>query len=477
MGNDSQPPAAGNSMSNIPESGKSESRKSESREPESRKPMAGNRLAKTMARHGLCSRRQAEQWIKDGRVRVNQEFIRTPAFNVNDTDIIEVDGTAITEKRGTRVWLYHKPAGLVVTESDPEGRPTVFEEFARRSLPRVLTVGRLDINTEGLLMLTNDGGLKRTLELPATGWLRRYRVRAHGRITQERLDRLKHGITVEGVKYGPIEAKLEREQGSNVWLIIALSEGKNREIKNVLAALGLQVNRLIRTSFGPFQLGDIPVGAIETVKARILQDQLGQKLAKKAGVDFNAPMPDALVPAQTEGSRPRGRTQQWGKDSEAREQTSGSRDDKGARSDKEIRGDRGQRNSRDEERSRGRPKAMGFKGRDDKNQRGDARGPDEDKLRKVHFSGGRAPEMFEPQAKPKKDDKFSKGPRGGKRDDRDARSDRGPKRSFSDKPDFKRGDRNDRSDRGDRPARSERPERSERPARPSGRNRPKPTRK
>ncbi len=467
--------------SNTPESStpvSSESKTSSETKPN--RAMSGNRLAKTMARHGLCSRRQAEQWIKDGRVRVNQEFIRTPAFNVTDTDIIEVDGTAITEKRGTRVWLYHKPAGLVVTESDPEGRPTVFEEFARRSLPRVMTVGRLDINTEGLLMLTNDGGLKRTLELPATGWLRRYRVRAHGRISQERLDKLKHGITVEGVKYGPIDAKLEREQGSNVWLIIALSEGKNREIKNVLAALGLQVNRLIRTSFGPFQLGDIPVGAIETVKARVLQDQLGQKLAKKAGVDFDAPMPDALVPSQTEG-QPRRRSQ-MSNQSEVREQTSGSRDDRGARSDKGSRdnkgyqGDKGQRNPQSDERTRGRPKAMGFKGRDDKNKRGDARGPDEDKLRKVHFSGGRAPEMFEPQADTKKDDKFSKGPRGGsprggKRDDRDSRSDRGPKRSFSDKPDFKRGDRNERSDRSDRP------DRSERPARPSGRNRPKPTRK
>lgn len=412
--------------------------------------MSGNRLAKVMARHGLCSRRQAEQWIKDGRVRVNQELIRTPAFNVTDSDIVEVDGTLLSEKRGTRVWLYHKPAGLVVTESDPEGRPTVFEEFVRRGLPRVLTVGRLDINTEGLLMLTNDGGLKRTLELPATGWLRRYRVRAHGRVTQDQLDKLKFGMTVEGIKYGSIDAKIEREQGSNVWLIVALSEGKNREIKNVLAAIGLQVNRLIRTSFGPFQLGDIPVGGIDTVKARVLQDQLGQKLARQAGVDFKAPMPDAIAPVQDGGRKPRGRA---GKTDDSRFSKT---------DPKERRTEQSEEHGRTKPSAK--PKSMGFRGRDDASRRGAPRAPDEENLRKVHYSDGRAPQMFEPQAKSKRDERAGKGGKGDKggRGDKGGKGrprDGGGKKSFAGKSDFKRSDRSDR------------------PARPSRAARPKPTRK
>ena len=256
-------------------------------------PMAGDRLAKVMARSGLCSRRDAEEWIKAGRVLVNGRKILTPAFNVAENDEIVVDGAPLAARQGTRVWLYHKPRGLVVTEKDPEGRPTVFETLAREGLPRVVSVGRLDINTEGLLLLTNDGGLKRVLELPATGWLRKYRVRAHGTITQAQLDGLKAGATVDGVKYGPIQATLERDQGANVWLELALREGKNREVKNVLMAMGLEVNRLIRISFGPFQLGDLPVGGVEVVKARVLKDQLGRKLAEEAAVDFDSDMPES----------------------------------------------------------------------------------------------------------------------------------------------------------------------------------------
>ncbi len=255
-------------------------------------PPAGDRLAKIIARSGLCSRRDAELWIKDGRVAVNGKTIRTPAFNVTDRDVIKVDGAPLAARQGTRVWLYHKPAGLVVTEKDPEGRETIFEKLEQNGLPRVVTIGRLDINTEGLLLLTNDGGLKRVLELPATGWLRKYRVRAFGSITQQQLDALKNGIEVDGVKYGSIEATLERPQGSNVWLLVALREGKNREIKNVLAALGLQVNRLIRVSFGPFQLGDLPIGGVEVVKARVLRDQLGKRLAQEANVDFDSELPN-----------------------------------------------------------------------------------------------------------------------------------------------------------------------------------------
>jgi len=256
-------------------------------------PSTGDRLAKVIARSGLCSRRDAEVWITEGRVVVNGKKVLTPAFNVTERDRVLVDGAPLAARQGTRVWLYHKPAGLVVTEKDPEGRPTIFEALEAHGLPRVVSVGRLDINTEGLLLLTNDGGLKRVLELPATGWLRRYRVRAHGVVTQAALDQLKDGIEVDGIRYGPIEATLEREQGANVWLVLALREGKNREVKNVLGALGLEVNRLIRVSYGPFQLGDIPVGGVETVKAKMLRDQLGKKLAEAADVDFDSEMPEA----------------------------------------------------------------------------------------------------------------------------------------------------------------------------------------
>src|SRR5688572_13391767 len=265
---------------------------------------AGDRLAKVIARAGLCSRRDAEGWIKEGRVAVNGNIIRSPAFNVTEKDRITVDGNPLQMRSGTRLWLYHKPPGLVVTEKDPEGRPTIFEALEAQGLPRVLTIGRLDINTEGLLLLTNDGGLKRVLELPATGWLRRYRVRAFGTITQAQLDGLNAGIEIDGIKYGPIEATLERQQGANVWLLVALREGKNREVKNVLATLGLTVNRLIRVSYGPFQLGDLAVGAVEAVRARVLRDQLGKKLAAEAGVDFESDMPETVRPRPDRPGRP-----------------------------------------------------------------------------------------------------------------------------------------------------------------------------
>ena len=250
----------------------------------------GDRVAKVIARSGYCSRRAAEALIEEGRVAVNGVKLTTPAVNVTDKDKVTIDGDRITRKEATRVWLYYKPAGLVVSESDPEGRPTVFEKFEEAGLPRVVTVGRLDINTEGLLLLTNDGGLKRVLELPSTGWTRRYRVRAHGRITQDKLDELKDGITVDKVHYGPIDATLERQQGANAWVLVSLKEGKNREVKNVLAALGLEVNRLIRLSYGPFQLNQMKLGEIEPVKMRVLKDQLSAKLIEQADLDFDAPV-------------------------------------------------------------------------------------------------------------------------------------------------------------------------------------------
>ncbi len=247
------------------------------------------RLAKRMARAGLCSRREAEIWIAAGRVTLNGKPQLSPAITVTAKDIIEVDGTPLQARERTRLWLYHKPSGLVTTNRDPEGRRTVFEALPE-SLPRVISVGRLDINTEGLLLLTNDGGLARELELPDTGWLRRYRVRAHGSVTQAQLDTLQAGVAVNGILYGPIEALIDREQGSNVWLTIAFREGKNREVKEVLGSLGLSVNRLIRVSYGPFQLGDMPAGTIREIRGRLLKDQLGEKLIARAGADFDAPV-------------------------------------------------------------------------------------------------------------------------------------------------------------------------------------------
>jgi len=361
-----------------------------------KQPEIADRLAKVIARVGLCSRRDAEGWISAGRVAVNGKKVLTPAFNVTSRDKIEVDGLPLAARQGTRVWLYHKPAGLVVTEKDPEGRPTIFEELESKGLPRVLTVGRLDINTEGLLLLTNDGGLKRVLELPSTGWLRRYRVRAHGTISQAQLDGLKDGIEVDGIKYGPIQASLEREQGSNVWLLLGLREGKNREVKNVLGALGLEVNRLIRISYGPFQLGELPEGAVEMVKARLLRDQLGKKLAESAGVDFESDMPD--MPPRPREDRPvrSPRDRDLGRP---------------RRPDQASRGG-GRFDERD-----ARPRRPGRPDREDGLPV---------RARRIHFDeDGRAPEVYE--------DKSASRPRR----DRDER----PARGF-----------------GDRPARSERPE-------------------
>jgi 23S rRNA pseudouridine2605 synthase len=260
---------------------------------------SGERIAKVMARAGVASRRQAEAWIAAGRVSVNGKAIASPALNVTPRDRIAIDGEPLPQRTRTRLFLYHKPRGLVTTHADPQGRDTIFRALPKH-LPRLISVGRLDINTEGLLLLTNDGGLARALELPSTGWLRRYRVRALGRVTQETLDGLKHGVTVEGIRYGSIEATLDREQGANVWLSFAIKEGKNREVRKVLESLGLKVNRLIRVSYGPFELGALKDGSVEEVETAALKKELGPELAAQANADFEAPLEGASSPRHPE---------------------------------------------------------------------------------------------------------------------------------------------------------------------------------
>jgi 23S rRNA pseudouridine2605 synthase len=234
----------------------------------------GDRIAKVLARAGLASRRGAEEIIAAGRVAVNGRQIDSPALNVTDSDRITVDGKPLADPEPERLWMYHKPVGLVTSDADEKGRRTIYDTLPD-DMPRVMSVGRLDINSEGLLLLTNDGGIKRKLELPSTGWMRRYRVRINGRPTDPQLEPLRKGITVEGERFQPMQVTLDRQQGANAWLTVGLREGKNREIRRAMESIGLVVNRLIRISYGPFQLGDLKPGAVEEVRRRILRDQLG----------------------------------------------------------------------------------------------------------------------------------------------------------------------------------------------------------
>ena len=242
----------------------------------------GQRIAKVMARAGLCSRREAERWISAGRVRVDGEAVTSPAVNVSADQRVTVDGKPLPALQPPRLWCYHKPPGLITSHADPKGRPTVFQRLPG-SLPRVVSVGRLDLTSEGLLLLTNDGELARALELPATGWTRRYRVRVFGTVDEDRLAALEGGLALGRARYGPVHARLDSRRGGNAWLAVSLREGKNREVRNVMEHLGLVVNRLIRVAYGPFQLGRLPRGRVREVSAKVLREQLGD-LAPTVGL-------------------------------------------------------------------------------------------------------------------------------------------------------------------------------------------------
>ncbi len=262
------------------------------------KPPGSERIARRIARAGVCSRRDAEKLITAGRVMVNAIAITSPALNVGPRDTITIDGAPLPAAEPVRLWRHHKKKGRITSNRDPQGRLTVFGDLPD-TMPRVVTVGRLDFNSEGLLLLTNDGALARTLELPATGWVRRYRVRVHGRVDEAALARLAQGTAIGGVRYGPVSAELERKTGTNAWLRLGLSEGKNREVRKLLAGLGLDVTRLIRVSFGPFQLGRLAPGASAEVPAKSLTEQLGGLLPKSAS------LPAPAIPGATPGTTPR----------------------------------------------------------------------------------------------------------------------------------------------------------------------------
>ncbi len=249
----------------------------------------GERIAKVIARAGVASRREAERMIEVGRVQVNGKVIDRAALNVTERDVINVDGRDLSAPEPSRLWLFNKPTGLVTTTKDEQGRPTIYDDLPA-DLPRVMTVGRLDLNSEGLLLLTNDGGVKRKLELPSTGWLRKYRVRIKGRPTDATFEPLRQGLTIDGERFQPMVVTLDRQQGANAWATVSIREGKNREIRRAMEYVGLSVNRLIRVSYGPFQLGQLKSGEVLEVRARVLKDQLGIKAEAEFAKD-DRPIP------------------------------------------------------------------------------------------------------------------------------------------------------------------------------------------
>ena len=251
------------------------------------------RIAKRIARAGICSRREAETYIADGRVKVNGELLESPAFTVTEKDIVEVDNVRLNKAEPPRLWRYHKPRGLVVSNRDEKGRDTIFTHLPT-SLPRVISVGRLDIDSEGLLLLTNDGDLARHLELPATGWTRKYRVRVHGRVEEKKLEEIAEGVVVDGVQYGPVLARLDTQKNSNAWLTIAIKEGRNREVRNIMEHLGYPVTRLLRLSYGPFLLGRLEAGGVDEVKPSVLAEQLGMTAEAIGHPDLPEPKSSTL---------------------------------------------------------------------------------------------------------------------------------------------------------------------------------------
>jgi len=283
----------------------------------------GERVAKVIARAGLCSRRDAEAWILAGRVKVDGRLLTSPAATVTVTSRIEVDGEALPAAEAPRLFRYHKPRGEITTERDPQGRLTVFDRLPA-GLPRLQAVGRLDINSEGLLLLTNDGALKRQLELPSSGWQRKYRVRAHGTVHPDRLAALAKGITVDGVDYGPVEATLDRQVGANAWLTFALKEGKNREVRKICAHLGLYVNRLIRIAYGPFTLGTLPKRSLEEVDPKRLRQALGlePKEKKQHRKGFAKAKPKANRPGSKRGFKHQREAAETGEPREKRQRRS-----------------------------------------------------------------------------------------------------------------------------------------------------------
>jgi 23S rRNA pseudouridine2605 synthase len=257
---------------------------SEAEMPKTGSSFEGERIAKVLARAGVCSRRDAERLITDGRVAVDGKVLLSPALNVTDKNVITVDGKPLNVAEETRVWRFHKPPGAITTAKDPQGRPTVFEKLPPE-MPRVVSVGRLDFNTEGLLLLTNDGELARHLELPQNAWLRRYRVRVHGHVDPEKLASVANGVTITGIRYEPVKIEIEKgkEEGADHWLVVTIHEGKNREVRNIMAYLGLQVTRLIRVAFGPFPLGKLPRGGIEEIPQPVLRESLSKFFSEKEG--------------------------------------------------------------------------------------------------------------------------------------------------------------------------------------------------